>query len=63
MIRKSRLALLVVAASLPMLTACSDSLTAPTELKVRKDATTDSLIAMGCGDWQPWGKAPCLMPL
>jgi len=60
MTRTSRFALLIVAASLPMLAACSESSTGPTELKVRRDATNDSLIALGCGDVVPWGKAPCL---
>lgn len=58
MIRKSRLALLVVAVSFPVFAACSESTTGP-ELKVRKDATYDSLVALGCGDLLPWGKAPC----
>ncbi|MBC8090329.1 MAG: hypothetical protein H7Z40_23965 [Phycisphaerae bacterium] len=60
MIRKSRLALLIVAASLPMLAACTDSTTGPGELNVRRDSTYDSLVGLGCGDVQPWGKAPCL---
>lgn len=60
MIRKSRLALLIVAASLPMLGACSDAPTSPGELQVRRNSTYDSLVALGCGDVQPWGKAPCL---
>jgi len=60
MIRKSRLVLLIVAASLPFLAACSESPTGPGELKIRNDATYDSLVAMGCGDALPWGKAPCL---
>lgn len=60
MTRKSRLALLIVAAAvLPMISACSESLTGPNELKIRKDATYDSLVAMGCGEVIPWGKAPC----
>lgn len=60
MIRKSRFVLLIVAASLPMMVACSESSTGPTELKVRRDAVRDSLIAFGCGDQIPWGKAPCI---
>ena len=59
MIRKSRLALLIVAASLPMLAACSDTVSGPRDLEVRKDISYDSLIALGCGDVVPWGKAPC----
>ena len=60
MTRKSRFAILIVAASLPMIAACSETSTGPTELKVRRDATTDSLIALGCGDIVPWGRAPCI---
>ena len=60
MTRTSRLTLLIVAASLPMLSACSDSPTGPGELQLRKDSTSDSLVSMGCGDVLPWGKAPCV---
>ena len=60
MIRKTRFALLIVAASLPMMAACSETSTGPTELKVRSDAAHDSLIAFGCGDQIPWGTAPCI---
>lgn len=61
MIRKSRFALLIVVASLPMIAACSESSTGPTELKVRRDAVHDSLVGLGCGDQIPWGKAPCIV--
>jgi|GEM_PF-2474864 len=61
MIRKSRLALLIVAVSLPMIAACSESPTGPGELKIRRDVTYDSLVALGCGDNLPWGKAPCVL--
>lgn len=60
MIRKSRFAFLVIAASLPFLAACSESPTGPGELKIRRDATYDSLVALGCGDFIPWNRAPCL---
>lgn len=60
MTRTSRLVLLIVAASLPMVSACSESPTGPTEIKLRRDAARDSMIAFGCGEVLPWGKAPCV---
>ena len=61
MTSKSRRALIAVALIVPMFAACADAPTGPGELKVRKDATYDSLVALGCGDAQPWGKAPCIL--
>lgn len=62
MIRKSRLAFFIVAASLPMIAACSESATGPAEFEVRTDMTVEEMQAMGCGDTVPWGFAPCIRP-
>lgn len=60
MTSKSRRTLIAVAVLLPMVGACAENPTGPAELKVRRDTTYDSLVALGCGDNLPWGKAPCL---
>lgn len=63
MTRKSRLTFVIAAASLAIFTACSETApTSPEFSKVRRDAVRDSLIALGCGDTIPWGKAPCADP-
>ena len=61
MTRKSRLIVLLAAASLPMIAACGESTTAPELTKSRKMTAEDSanFAAMGCGEQLPWGKAPC----
>lgn len=62
MTRKSRLFVLIAAASLPMIAACSEVTTAPEMVKSRKMSVEDSLalVGMGCGEIVPWGKAPCI---
>lgn len=61
MTRKSRLFVIIAAASLPMIAACGETTTAPEMSKARKMSVEDSLgyAAMGCGEVVPWGKAPC----
>ena len=57
MTRTSRVVLLIAAASLSLLSACSESATGPTEMQVRRDATADSSISLTCRETLPWGKA------
>lgn len=59
MTSKSRFFVLIAAATLPLMAACSELPTAPDDLKSRQLSTEDSL-AMGCGEVVPWGKAPCV---
>lgn len=61
MTRKSRLFVIIAAASLPMIAACGEVATAPELSKSRKMSVEDSLgyVQMGCGEVLPWGKAPC----
>lgn len=62
MTRKSRVLALVAVVTLPMLAACSGSPTAPAALEIRKDGTNSpEFVGMGCGDYVPWGLAPCII--
>lgn len=60
MTRKSRVIALVAVVTLPMLAACSASPTAPADLEIRKDGA-EAFVGMGCGDYVPWGIAPCII--
>ncbi|MGV3709750.1 MAG: hypothetical protein ACO1Q7_13025 [Gemmatimonas sp.] len=58
---KSRALYLVAAASLLFVTACGESVTSEPDFKVKR-LTYEEMVAMGCGDQIPWGKAPCIDP-
>jgi hypothetical protein len=64
MTSKSRFFVLIAAASLPLMAACSEGPTAPGDsFKSRRISERDSLSLVanhGCGEVQPWGLAPCL---
>lgn len=63
MTSKSRFFVLIAAASLPLMAACSESPTAPETFKTRRMSVSDSLglVELGCGEYLPWGKAPCAL--
>ena len=60
MTRTSRLFVLIAAAALPMIAACSASPTAPNTIKPLHDGGRDSVwVTDSAGhsywDWKPWG--------
>ena len=62
MTRKSCLMVLVAATALPLFAACSDVASTSTEptAQIRRDGG-DSTSLVGCGDFMPWGIAPCIV--